>query len=344
MAAMRSTGHDFFIVVRDKECTHSLLESAGLSYVSRGKGSGIVAGKLFNMLSIDVKLYNLARKYKPDIFFSFGSPYTAHAAFLLKKPHIVFDDTDYNPLVQALYRPFSQAIVVPTCYQNKLSSKHIVFDSFLELAYLHPKYFQPDKDVISLLGLNEHEKYAIVRFVAWQAAHDLFKKGISINLKVRIVKELSKHCRVFISSETELPCELKPYSLHVLPEKMHDVLAQASLYYGESPTMAAESAALGVPAIFASTAKRGYIDELALKYKLINCFSTDHKSIEQSLQKAVELLKKPTIKEEYQKRRYAMLSEKIDITTFMIWFTENYPASFRIMKENSEYQNRFRTL
>jgi len=36
------------------------------------------------------------------------------------------------------------------------------------------------------------------------------------------------------------------------------------------------------------------------------------------------------------------LSTKIDPTAFMVWFIENYPESFRIMKEDPGYQERFK--
>ena len=37
-----------------------------------------------------------------------------------------------------------------------------------------------------------------------------------------------------------------------------------------------------------------------------------------------------------------MLSGKIDVTAFMVWFIENYPNSVKVMKENSDYQIRFK--
>jgi hypothetical protein len=37
-----------------------------------------------------------------------------------------------------------------------------------------------------------------------------------------------------------------------------------------------------------------------------------------------------------------MLSEKIDVTAFLVWFIKNYPKSVKIMKENPEFQERFK--
>ena len=48
------------------------------------------------------------------------------------------------------------------------------------------------------------------------------------------------------------------------------------------------------------------------------------------------------LSEEFQRRRQKMLSDKIDVTAFLVWFIENYPESAKIMKENPDYQFNFR--
>ena len=48
------------------------------------------------------------------------------------------------------------------------------------------------------------------------------------------------------------------------------------------------------------------------------------------------------LKEEWQVRRQKMLVDKIDVSAFYVWFIENYPESARIMKENPDYQYRFK--
>jgi len=37
-----------------------------------------------------------------------------------------------------------------------------------------------------------------------------------------------------------------------------------------------------------------------------------------------------------------MLADKIDVTAFFVWFIENYPDSAKIMKENPDYQYKFK--
>jgi len=42
------------------------------------------------------------------------------------------------------------------------------------------------------------------------------------------------------------------------------------------------------------------------------------------------------------KCRQKMLKDKIDVTAFMVWLIKNYPKSAKIMRENPDYQERFK--
>ena len=57
--------------------------------------------------------------------------------------------------------------------------------------------------------------------------------------------------------------------------------------------------------------------------------------------KAKEILIKND-KKKWSDRREKLLSDMIDVTSFMTWFVENYPESIRILKENPDYQFRFK--
>ena len=41
------------------------------------------------------------------------------------------------------------------------------------------------------------------------------------------------------------------------------------------------------------------------------------------------------LKEEFKARRQKMLSEKIDVTAFLVWFIEHYPESIRRVQEGT---------
>lgn len=335
--SMKQKGHDLFITARDKEVSQILLKKNNIEFISRGKGSNSLIGKLLYIFKADYIIWRNARKFKPDIFLSFASPYAAHVSKLLRKPHITFDDTEHAHLAHKLYAPFSDVILSPACFFSPFSKRQLFFSSYMELCCLHPNYFIPDKTILKQLDVSEDEKYVILRFVSWDANHDIGQLGMSYQKKILNTKELSKLAKVFISSEGEIPEEIRKFQIHISPEKIHDVLFYSSLYLGEGATMASECAMLGTPAIYVNSLNAGTLQEQE-KYGLLYGFRNSNGVLE----KAIELLNTPNIKQEFQNRRQKMLADKIDVTAFMVWFIENYPESVRTMQENMDYQYNFK--
>ena len=109
------------------------------------------------------------------------------------------------------------------------------------------------------------------------------------------------------------------------PENIHDLLYYSSLFIGESAPMATESALLGTPAIFVSTSRRGYTDEIEGKYGLLYTFSDSHDAQKKALEKAIELLDDDKSKIKLQDRRNKLLNEKVDVVTFLEELIKNYP-------------------
>lgn len=334
---MTQKGHNFLVTARDKEVTFSLLKYYKIDYFTRGKGGKGLLGKLFYILKADILILIRALKFNPDLFLSFSSVYAGHVAFMMRKPHILFDDTEHAKLAHLSYKSFANNILTPNCFGKEFGSKQIKFNGYMELCYLQPNYFTPDSSVLDVLGVNKNEKYVIMRFVSWTASHDIGHSGLSLEMKRKAVKELSKYAKVFISSEGELPEDLIQYQIKIPPEKMHDALAFATLFVGEGATMASECAVLGTPAIYVNSLSAGTLEEQE-KVGMLFCFRNS-KGV---LEKAIELLNNPNLKQEWQKRRKKMLANKIDVTAFMVWFIENYPESVKIMKENPDYQYKFK--
>lgn len=331
---MGKKGHNILITARDKDVTHKLLENYKINYVNRGKGRKTIFGKLLYIIEADYKLFNIANKFKPDIFLSFGSPYAAHISKILNKPHIAFDDTEHAVFEHLLYVPFTNTIITPVSFQKDFHNKHIIFDGSMDLAYLHSNHFKPDSNIYKLLKINSDEKYVLLRFVSWNASHDINQKGFSLIEKIELVKELVKHYKVFISSEGSLPCDLEKYKINISADKIHDVLAYSELYIGESTTMATEAATLGTTSICMNT---------SIKYLGVFNDFIKQKSIYsvQSLKEILEIINNVNNEAlnnfEYNNQK----QRKFDLTLFMVWFLEKYPLSFKIMKENPDYQYNF---
>lgn len=333
--------HEILFTARDKEITIYLLRKFGFEYLSLGKHYKSIKGKIFGLIKYDFLLYRISRKFNPDIFLSHGSIYAAHVSFLCNRPHICNEDTGNMEQIR-LYIPFTDILLTSNAYQRDHAKKQIRYNGYSELSYLHPNYFKSDPAILDYLKVKRDEKFVIMRFVSWKASHDIGQKGLSLVMKRKAVKELSKYAKVFISSEEELPDDLKPYQIKIPPEKMHDALYYATMYLGEGATMSSECACLGTPAIYVSSLEVGCCTEQEKKYGLVFNYSESLEDQELSIKKGLELLKAPNLKQKWQKRRKKMLSEKIDVTAFMVWFIENYPESVRIMKENPvETQKQF---
>lgn len=336
---MKSKNFKFLIIARDKEVTHQLLSAYKIDYISRGKGGNNFFSKSFYLIKANFIIYKQSKEFNPDLFLSFASPYAAQVSKLFKKPHISFTDTEHAKLGNALFIPFTDCVITPSCFKRDFKIDHITFNSYMELCYLHPKYFNRDKNILNLLGVGENEKFVIVRFVSWNAAHDFGKSGISYNIKLKLINLLSNHAKVFISSESELPEELKKYKINIKADKMHDALSYCSLFIGEGATMASECAMIGTPAIYINSLEVGYCMEQEEKYNLILNYRYFNKLL---IEQAINILNNDDFKSNIKKNHRIMLQDKINATDFMVWFIENYPKSKNIMIENPNYQSSFK--
>jgi hypothetical protein len=339
---MQKRGHEIFFTCRDKEFEIYLLEKYGFEYQSFGRKYTTPAGKIWGLVEFDIKAVLAGLKFKPDVFLSHGSIYAAHAAYLMGKPHISMEDT-FNFEQINLYKPFTKAILTAD-YENPLShdKKTVPYAGYHELAYLHPNRFTPDETVLDELGVKKGTPYVIMRFVSWQATHDQGHKGISLENKFRAVKEFQKYARVFISSEADLPKELAGYTIPIAADRMHDAIAFAALMFGESSTMAEEAAILGVPAVYLSSNSTCYTTHLQKQYGLLFNFTESNSEQTRAISKGVDLLQNLDSLILFQQQKEKLVSDKIDVTAFMDWFIENYPDSFKIMRENPDYQYRFK--
>lgn len=333
---MTENGHHFLIVAREKDKTIDLLNKYGFQYISTGTAETTPIGYIREMIKRTIKFYSIIGDYKPDIIFTQMDPSIAIASKLRRVPYLCMADSEPAKLILHSTMPFTQAVLTPSCFRTSLGKKQIYYNGYKELAYLHPNMFQCDVSVLKELGLEMDEPYIILRFVSWEAHHDIGEQGIQN--KKAIVKQLEQHGRVFISSESKLGDDLEDYELNVSPEKMHSVLYYARLLFCDSQTMATEAGVLGTPAIrcnsFVGADDMGNFIELENKYRLIYNFSDENKALDF----AVSLLNKPHIKEEWSKRQKNLLNDKIDVTKFMIWFIENYPKSFVNIKTHPEVQ------
>ncbi len=318
---LEKKGHQIKVVSRDKDVVIELLDAYKIPHtvLSTVKHSKV---HLFEELFVrESKLYKIASQFDPDLIMGILSPPVAHVAWALGKKSIIFNDTEHAEIAQKMTYPFCDIICTPTSFKKDVGKKQIRYRGYHELAYLHPAYFSPNPAVLSELGVEPGEPFVILRFISWDAHHDVGQHGISN--KLALIQELEKFGKVFISSEGKLAEEFDRYRIRVPSENIHSLLYYATLCVGEGATMAVESAILGTPSIYVSSlaGTMGNFSELEEKYGLLFNYSDS----EAALSKAVELIRDPELKKTWGSKRVALLKDKIDVTKFMVDLIEGLP-------------------
>ena len=317
---MESRGHEFYLTARDKDCTLELLDRYSLSadVLSRQASSGLGLG--VELVARTVKLWRRARRFRPDVLLGIMGPSIALAGRFLPSKTVIFYDTEMARITNSFAYPLADAVVTPECYAAEVPGLHVRYPGYHELAYLHPNRFTPDPAILHRHGLRTDRPIYVVRFVSWQASHDLAEKGFSLDAKRRLVASLAERGQVCITSEAALPDDLATYRSPVPIDAIHHLLAAADLLVGESATMASEAAVLGTPAIFVSKTGRGYTDEQERRYGLVRHFTDDQEA--EALAEVARLLAKNDLRTDAAERRARLLAERIDVTAWMIDFFE----------------------
>ena len=269
-----------------------------------------------------------------------------HVGRLRSIPSIVFNEDDYeiNKLFCILSYPFANHIVAPEYTSvGKYKHKKIPYNGIQKMAYLDSKYFSPNKSILNELNIKENEAYFIIRLVSLTAGHDFEgnHKGINWELLEKLILTLKEKGRVFINSENQINKKLNKFCVKIPVNRMHDLIAFASLFIGDSQTMCAEAGILGTPFIRYNdyVGKIKYLIDLEDKYKLgWGVKTTESEKIFAIIDKLFSI---DNYKEKWVNKTNNLFFDKIDLTAFTIWLVDNYPKSVTIMKKNPDYQLRF---
>lgn len=325
---MGARGHEVLITARDKECTFELLEAYALPYVPISRQATGAAGLARELVVRTGRFWRLARRFRPDYLLGIMGPTIALAGKALPSRTVIFYDTEMARVTNRFAYPLADVVCTPECYQDRVPGRHVRYPGYHELAYLHPRRFEPDPAVLAAHGLGGEKPLFVVRFVAWAASHDSGETGFSAAGKRRLVELLAARGRVVISSEGPLPADLEPYRSRLPVAAVHHLLAAARLVVGESATMASESAVLGTHAVFVSTTGRGYTDEQERRYGLVHNFTPGQEA--EALARVDELSARPDLSADAARRRARLLAERIDVTAWMVDFFEHHVRDLRI--------------
>lgn len=345
ITALKTRGHKVDILIKKKDILEDLLKKTDLHYFNilpegRKKTKFHIA---LGLLKRDWRMLIHCLKNKPDLLLGTSVEIT-HVGKILGIPSIIFneDDYDYIPLFAKLGFPFASAILAPTgCRVGKWKKKTFFYNGYHESTYISENNFKPDRTKIEHL-FNNKNNYFIIRVVNFGAHHDFGRKGLTLPIINELIRLLEPYGNIYITSEKELDKSLKKHIIRIDPHDIHHALFFASMYIGDSQSMAMEAAVLGVPGIRFNnfSSEISVLNELEQKYQLTHSISAENP--QQLFNKVNELLSTPDIKEEFLRRRTRMLADKIDVTSFMVWFIENYPESKNTLRKNPGYQLNFK--
>ena len=357
--ALIKNAYNVTYLIKRKDILEDLVKQTGVPYTivrdkERSKSSKF--GLISSMLKLDFNVFKSLLTLRPKLLTGTYCPIVSKLTFI---PFISCneDDAKVVPNFAILSYPPANTILTPVvCDNGTWNNKSTKYPSYHELAYLHPNHFTADKSIVDGYGIDTNKPYFILRFASLNAHHDDGIKGINTEIAQRLIDILSPHGQIYITSERELEPQFEPYRIRINPLDMHHVMAFASLYIGDSQTMAAEAGVLGTPFVRFNdfVGRIGYLRELEdvyqLGYGIHASVLTEDSPIRrndgtlqpsgtEALYSAVEALVAMPANERkvlFTARREKMLSEKIDYAKFLTWFIEEYPQSARQTRENQE--------
>jgi predicted glycosyltransferase len=313
---MKAKGHEILVIANSKDISIRLLELYKIDYINMGSYGKTLFQKATTLLWHILKVFKIFYKFRPHVVMGIGSPRICPAALLFRAKSMIFTDTEHAKEQIILYKYFADHILTPECFTDEIGPTQIKYPSYHELAYLHPNQYRPNETLIEKIKSTIHSKIFVLRFVSWDATHDIGQSGFDYETKNKLVKYLSEKGKVLISVEGSIPDDLQAYSIKIRQDEIFEYLYLADLYVGEGATMATEASLLGTPSIFMSTLKMGVQKELEEKYQVQFSFQNPQKAFD----KVVELLNTPNLKGIWQERRTKLLKERIDATEFIIDF------------------------
>lgn len=336
--------HEVIVTYTYKDILAKLITESELNPIAfpveskRSNRSSSSVSQILTLLDKERGLAKIVRNFKPHLIIGTSIVIT-HVAKVFNAKSIILDEDDFDiiKLSARIGYPFVDHIICPKVIRTgKWSKKVVGYNGYQKLIYLHPSVYQSkDEELKKLINLNED--FSLLRFAKLTAHHDVGIKGLDINLVRELMKILNNTGKVYISSEIELPDDLKEYELKIPLNYIHTLLNNAKLLISDSQSMSMEAAMLGTPSIrFNDFAGRiSVLDELEKDYGLTFGIKTDYP--EKLLVKTDELLLNQDLRVDFKSRRNRMLNDKIDVLRFVVWLIDEYPFSIQKLQKDPTY-------
>ena len=327
--------HNVIVTAKDKDITYALLAEYGIHFIPMGSPYQSYFKKIIFSFIFILKLIKIMDRYKIDVAISNTSFYAIIASFVTRRKCITLltVDRDYFSFI---FKIFPSIIITSHSYKKFIKKNQIQLSSIFESSYINCQNF---------CSKSYYDRYSLkkvfVRFVDWHAYDDIGKSSLSENDKLEIVgliKNINK--QVVISVESK-DATLKDNLLQCKVSEFHQFLFKnVSFYIGDSGSVASECALLGIPAIYISNKKHGFLEYLEKKYNLVKCYAAA------DYPKAMNYFERNINSAEFYKETFKMRREffkdHIDVSKFLVWYIDTFPDSDQIMMDDTNYQYRFK--
>ncbi len=319
--ALQAEGHETLVTSRDKEMTLELLDAYDVDHRPLTAAADGLLSLVAEWTVREVKMARVARKFDPDVVVSRLNPAAVHASRVVGCRNLVIKDCVLpEPMRTLIHRStlrFVDDVCTPPGFDLEVPDEKHHDLGLQELAYLHPNRFEPSADVLRTHGISPKDTFFVVRFSAWDAYHDVGKKGLSPEAKRELLSFLADRGEVYVTSEAELPDEFANYRLTLPPEHVHHLLYYADCFVGDSETMSTEAALLGTPTIrihpFVGEYDLYNFDRLE-ESGLLFSFTDETTAIE----KAKAIARDGVDASRWARRRDELLEDEQDVTAAML--------------------------
>ncbi len=236
-------------------------------YLDRGKLPSIVAEEYSEFVTVKIGIHrgsrisviydaNLKRffqlvKYlyrnRFDVGLGVGSFNFGGVLKMMSLPNFQFDDDPERGLNTILEKLTATQLFFPPIIENFGNIRN--FKALKEWAYLSPRYFTPNPEVLKKYGLKEND-YIFIREISTGSLNYVKQKA---NIVATFARKMSRKENVVLSLENKKKTGYYPDNWQILEEPIkdiHSIIYYSKLVISSGDSMAREGAMLGVPSIY----------------------------------------------------------------------------------------------
>jgi len=268
---MRADGHEIEVTARDFAQTLELCGRFGIEHAAIGhhRGGGL-AGKGLGLASRSLALARWARGRRFDVAIGHGSNDVSVAARILRVPSATAFDYEWAAAQHHVNCRLARVVMVPDAIPPQRLDRYGArgkvrgYEGLKEEYYLAD--FEPDRSVLSELGLDRDSTLVVVRTPPEVSLYHRFENPLFRRVLERLAA--SRAQVVVLPRTSGQREELRRLGDFVVPTRAIDaqsLVAYADLVISAGGTMNREAVALGTPVFTTFEGRLGAVDEALLR-------------------------------------------------------------------------------